>query len=275
MGDSRHRVIALVRSCHPGPCVAVTAMTAGLAAAAGRPAREVAGVGAAVLAGHLSVGWHNDWVDADRDRRAARADKPAATDPGVRTDMAVAACASLAACAPLSALSGRRAAAEHLAGVALGWGYNAVLKGTAWSWVPYAGGFSLLVSFVERGRPGHPPPPWWELAAAGLIGVGAHFANVLPDLQADAATGVRGLPHRLGRRRSVAASVALVMGASALAAVGPGRGDGMALGLPVTAAVVTAGAAADRRRPGALFKATLAAVLLDVGLLIAQARTRR
>jgi len=38
------------------------------------------------------------------------------------------------------------------------------------------------------------------LVAAALLGFAAHFANVLPVLRADAATGVRGLPQRLGPR---------------------------------------------------------------------------
>jgi len=42
--------------------------------------------------------------------------------------------------------------------------------------------------------PGHPAPRASVSAAAALLGLGAHFANVLPDLAGDAATGVRGLP---------------------------------------------------------------------------------
>jgi len=30
----------------------------------------------AVLLGQLSIGWQNDWTDAERDRAAGRADKP-------------------------------------------------------------------------------------------------------------------------------------------------------------------------------------------------------
>ena len=41
--------------------------------------------------------------------------------------------------------------------------------------------------------------PVWITAAGALLGAGAHFANVLPDLEDDARTGVRGLPHRIGR----------------------------------------------------------------------------
>jgi hypothetical protein len=37
----------------------------------------------------------------------------------------------------------------------------------------------------------------WAFAAGALLGVAAHFANVLPDLDDDRATGVRGLPQSL------------------------------------------------------------------------------
>ena len=36
------------------------------------------------------------------------------------------------------------------------------------------------------------------MGAAAALGSAAHFVNVLPDLADDAATGVHGLPHRLG-----------------------------------------------------------------------------
>jgi 4-hydroxybenzoate polyprenyltransferase len=181
---------------------------------------------------------------------------------------------SLACCVPLSLLSGRRAAAAHLAGVALAWGYNAGLKATAWSWVPYGASFALLVTFVEEGRPGRPGPEWWELPAAALLGVGAHFANVIPDLERDEANGVRGLPNRLGRRGSVAATIGAVLGASALVALGPRRRDRAALGFPAGVALLAAGAAGERRRPGTLFRATIAVALVDVALLVSRVRRR-
>ena len=50
-------------------------------------------------------------------------------------------------------------------------------------------------------------------AAAALVGLGAHFANVLPDLAADRATGVRGLPQQVAARWGPGAvrAVALVL----------------------------------------------------------------
>jgi 1,4-dihydroxy-2-naphthoate octaprenyltransferase len=40
------------------------------------------------------------------------------------------------------------------------------------------------------------------MAAAALLGVAAHFANVLKDLAQDLTSGIKGLPQRLGKRYS-------------------------------------------------------------------------
>ena len=60
------------------------------------------------------------------------------------------------------------------------------------------------------------------MLAGALLGVAAHFANVLPDLDDDVATGVRGLPHRLGARASALLAPLLVFGASAAIVLAPG-----------------------------------------------------
>ena len=53
----------------------------------------------------------------------------------------------------------------------------------------------------------------WVVMMSALLGVSAHFANVLPDIEADKLNGVRALPHILGQRVS-----ALVIAATALVA---------------------------------------------------------
>jgi hypothetical protein len=66
-------------------------------------------------------------------------------------------------------------------------------------------------------------------AAAGLVGLGAHFTNVLPDLAGDARSGVRGLPQRVaawfGPAAAKGVAVTLLLGASVLLLVAssPGR----------------------------------------------------
>jgi 4-hydroxybenzoate polyprenyltransferase len=269
---------ALLRSSHPEPAVAVTAVTAALAASAGRSALGVAATAAAVLAGQLSVGWCNDAVDAERDRRSGRRDKPVACDEIGASAVRVAALAALAASLPLSLLSGWRATVVHLVAVLLAWGYDLGWKSTALSVVPYTVAFGLLPAFVTLGLPGAPLPPWWATLAGALLGAGAHFANVLPDLDDDLATGVRGLPHRLGARASAAVAAALLVLASASLVLGPGRGGAPGepastpevLGAAALLAAVVGSGFAFARRPGsrAVFRAALVVALLDVVLLL-------
>src|SRR4051794_10693210 len=70
------RLRGLALATHAGPTVAVTLVATLLAVAAGVGAGRAALVCGAVLAGQASIGWSNDWLDADRDRAVARPDKP-------------------------------------------------------------------------------------------------------------------------------------------------------------------------------------------------------
>ncbi|MFJ8596904.1 UbiA family prenyltransferase [Streptomyces sp. NPDC093598] len=193
------RVPALLRSCHLEPALAVTVFATGLAVAAGRGTAGSAAVAAAVLAGQLSVGWCNDAADARRDAICGRRDKPVATGELPPRAVAVAAGTALGLCVPLSLLSGAAAGAAHVGMVATGWSYNLLFKRTVLSPLPYAVAFGSLPAFVTLGLPSPSWPAWWAVTAGALLGVGAHLVNVLPDIQDDLATGVRGLPQRLGR----------------------------------------------------------------------------
>ena len=59
---------ALALACHPLPTVAVTAISAGLAALAGLGLERGLLLVTAILAGQLSIGWSNDSIDAARDK---------------------------------------------------------------------------------------------------------------------------------------------------------------------------------------------------------------
>ncbi|SEC94883.1 4-hydroxybenzoate polyprenyltransferase [Nocardioides exalbidus] len=210
----------LALATHPGPALAVTALAGLLATAQGLGTVRVLLVLAAVLAGQLSIGWSNDLVDVSRDRRAGRGDKPLATG-AVPLDVVRRACAvAVALCLVLSLALGLAPGLVHLVCVASAWTYNLGLKSTAWSWLPYAvsfGGLPAVVSLVD----GQLPPWWWPVGAA-LLGVAAHLLNVLPDLDDDAATGVRGLPHRLGRAHLAPVAAGVLVVASAVVLVGAG-----------------------------------------------------
>ena len=211
----------LALACHPVPALAVTGLITLLAASSGRDLAGCLLVAVTVLSGQLFIGWTNDLLDRDRDIAVGRADKPLAT--GASTPRAVrgASLLALACCVPLSLANGWRSGVAHLVAVGSGWAYDVGLKSTIWSALPYAVCFGSLPAFVSYAGPQAAPPAAAVVAAGALLGVGAHLTNVLPDLAADEATGVRGLPHRLGSRASVVlaaaafvAVVALVIAAS-------------------------------------------------------------
>ncbi|MFD6448546.1 UbiA family prenyltransferase [Promicromonospora sp. NPDC060204] len=261
----------LVLASHPAPAVVVTALAAGLAAALGSPAGVVTLVAVAVGTGQLSVGWSNDWIDAARDLAVHRADKPVVQGLVTAATLRGAAFAALAVCVVASLAAGLVAGAAHLVAVAGAWAYNARLKSTAWSWLPYALSFGLLAVFVVLAAPGPSVPAAWAVLAAALLGVGAHVANTLPDLEDDAATGVRGLPHRLGRRASGVLAPALLTAAVAVVVVGPaGPPAPAAWAGGVLAVVLAAGAgvvAVTRPRSRAPFALSLCVAVVCVVLL--------
>lgn len=270
------RAAALVRAAHAPPAFAVTLFAGAYAAgAAGAGAGRALLVAAAVLAGQLSVGWSNDWIDADRDLAVGRRDKPVVAGTVTVAALRRAALLALAACAALSLALGPAAALLHLALVALAWAYNARLKSTVWSWLPYAVAFGGLPSVATLGVPGGDVlAPWWVAAGGALLGVGAHLANVLPDLEDDAATGVRGLPHRLGRRRTASAAACVLLAAVVVVALGPPGAPGpVALaGLALAAGLAASGAAVGLVRPASRwpFGAAMAVAAVAVVLLVVQ-----
>ena len=263
---------ALALATHLGPTVAVTLAATLLAVAAGVPGGRTALLCAAVLAGQASIGWSNDWLDADRDRAVGRADKPVVqgtVGPGVLRSAALGA---VVIAVVLSLLLGWVPGALLLLLVASGWAYNAGLKRTAASGVPYAVGFGALPAGVVAAGPGVPAVPWWLVAAGAALGAAAHLANVAPDLEDDLATGVRGLPHRLGGQVSAVAG-ALLLGLASLVLVlgpeGPPSAAGWAGLLLAVPAVAIAALAGTERFRRLAFPAVLLLTVLDVALLLA------
>ncbi|WP_182886198.1 UbiA family prenyltransferase [Microbispora sp. H10885] len=274
-GDMPRQLAGLARACHPGPAVAVTVLVTALVVLAGRGLPGAVPVALAVLTGQLSVGWCNDAVDAARDAAAGRIGKPVVAGLVTAGTVRAAAFTALAACVPLSLACGPLPAAAHLLAVAAAWAYNLWLKGTAASWAPYAVGFGAVPVFVAAGIPaqheGPPLPAWWAVAAAALLGCGAHLGNVLPDIETDLATGVRGWPQRLGTARVRALMPVPPLAASLLLAVAPPGPPGPAewLALAGVALCAVAGLSLGRRLPKAPFAAAVAAAGIDILLLAA------
>jgi 4-hydroxybenzoate polyprenyltransferase len=265
-------VRGLALSCHPVPTIAVTAISAGLAALAGLSPARGALVVAAVFAGQLSIGWSNDAIDAARDRASRRSDKPVAQGAVSPRVVGMAAGLALLAAIVLSLALGVLPGLASLTVVACGWLYNLGLKATVCSFVPYAIAFGMLPAVATLALPEPTWPAPWAMIAGALFGVSAHLANVLPDLDDDIDTGVRGLPHRIGARATAVACPVLLGAASLVILFGTAGPGGPRPWQWVTAAALVgltgAGVVVGLRQPksralfGLVIIAAIAAVLL-------------
>ncbi len=210
----------LARASHPAPSVAVTALGLTIGSATGLALPTLTVLGSALLLGQVSVGWSNDWIDAKRDRVVARLSKPVAVGTVSVAVVRAAAFVAVALALIVTAFLGWLCVVAHACALVSAWLYNAGLKKTVASWVPFAVSFGLLPAIASLA---FSPPKWptaWIVAAAACLGIAAHFANVLPDLADDKNTGVRGLPHRVGATRSGIAAFGLLGVASVAVMLG-------------------------------------------------------
>jgi protoheme IX farnesyltransferase len=265
----RRTALGLAKACHPGPVAAVTTASIGMARVFGGQRREALRVGAAVFAGQLAIGWQNDWVDADRDRLAARSDKPISSDLVGRGTVGTAAVLAAAVCVPASAALSRRGALAHLTAVASAFSYNAGLKRTVLSILTYGVSFGLLPVVAHDASPREDKTPGWAIAAGALMGMAAHLVNVLPDRDADREMGVLGLPQRLSPDTSLTLATALLLGASGSIAFGSGGLSRRTMGTfgascAVSGATLLAGRRAGGRMP---FRLLLVNALVQIALV--------
>ncbi|HEX5478835.1 MAG TPA: UbiA family prenyltransferase [Dehalococcoidia bacterium] len=206
-GRSRaHAGLRVARVIHPFPTLLTVLATLGLSfvAARGEP-------GVAVLVRMLvvmflaqsAIGVANDYFDRDLDAQT-KPWKPIASGLiPTRTGVLLAVALSAATVA-LGATLGLAPLLLVLAGLACGLAYDAGLKRTPFSALPYMVAIPVLPLFVWVTLGQWQPVLWWLLPLGGLIGLALHLQNTLGDIDDDARFGVRGLAHRLGVHRSMA-----------------------------------------------------------------------
>ena len=200
----RFTTVLLLRAAHPKQVVLTALGLAVGAALTGRPSGEVGLVLATVAVGQAMLGWYDDLVDADRDRRLGTPGKPVASgelEPG--SVWFALACAALLV-VPLSFTNGWSAGGAYLISLAVALVGDRLLHTGRWSWVPWVLSFALYPAFLSYGGLGggdHGSPPTILMTLlAGLLGLGVHVLRALPGLVQDHQEGERHLPLRVALR---------------------------------------------------------------------------
>jgi 4-hydroxybenzoate polyprenyltransferase len=150
-----------------------------------------------------AIGATNDYCDRDLDA-LTKPSKPivrGAIEPGAALVLAA---AFAVVAGLLSATFGPLSVAAGAVGLAAGLAYDFRLKRTVLSAVPFMVALAALPFWVWLSLGRFDTNLWWLLAFAPFAGLAVHLANTLPDLDADARAGVRGLAHTIGRRASIA-----------------------------------------------------------------------
>jgi len=203
-------LLGLLKACHLGPTLTVTITSFLLATNLWweGPAYIIA---FGVFLGQLLVGFTNDLNDYQDDLKHNRSNKPLVsgqiTDKQLRKAIKIV--APFAVVVNIVGPLGIKGGLVYLFGVGMGISYNLYFKSTLLSPLPYAIAFAALVACIVVATDRN--PPLWLMAAASLLGVAAHFANVLKDLDQDLTSGIKGLPQRVGKKYSrVIVSILLI-----------------------------------------------------------------
>ncbi len=199
----------LQQACHFGPTVIVTtiAFVFGTYYWWEGPAFVIAFT---VALGQLVVGWSNDLYDYKDDLAHGRTKKPLVS--GLITPQYLS--KWLRFMVPFSFIAnllgplGIKGGLVYMFGIAWGVAYNFYFKFSAFSPLPYAIAFAALPSSIAISK--GITPPLWMLLGGSIFGMAAHFINVIKDMKEDQASGIQGLPQRLGTKRSVIVAVTLI-----------------------------------------------------------------
>ncbi|HUP82719.1 MAG TPA: UbiA family prenyltransferase [Candidatus Limnocylindria bacterium] len=218
MADTRMgRTFSALRLVHPFPSFLNGALVFGLALLAAhgteRPPFLVAGTLAAGMLGlQFCIGTVNDLIDEPIDRRAKEWKPIAAGIVSRRTATVLALIAGGGGLALAAVAGGLAVLSMAAAMLACGLVYDVWLKPTAWAWLCFSVAFAILPVYAWFGASGQlPPRPEFLLPLAALAGPLIQLSNSLADLERDAATGIKTLATRLGRRGSLAVIAALVV----------------------------------------------------------------
>ena len=221
-----------------------------------------------MLATQLSIALHNSWCDRAADAVA----KPWRLVPRGALDPAFVLFAALGLLLLGLTLAWSQSPGVLLlvaAGTAAGFVYNAWLKGTSWSWLPFALALPTLAvcSLLVAGRLDGIPYDLYLIGVPLVLAI--HLADAVGDIEGDRLAGSHGLAVRLGERRSFLACWAgLLLAAIVAASLRPlstGPGPAFALSLILLCIAVASLAWMPRAHRSLIFASAVALAVDHVG----------
>jgi 4-hydroxybenzoate polyprenyltransferase len=243
------RLGGFVRLVHPFPSLLDAAITGIIAAIAGGSPADCVRLAIAMFCLQAAIGTVNDIVDSAADE-GRKLGKPIPAGTVAPSAARLVAAVALLVGLILSALSGPAVLAIALLGTAIGFSYDLWLRGTQWSWLPFALGIPLLPVYAWLGGSGGLPAAFLILLPMGfLAGAALAYANALADLERDRSAGTRTVATALGRegtwRTGAALQVVVIVIAVTMIAVSGGDVRALIAAL-VAAGLIGAGLALGR-----------------------------
>ena len=211
------RIAGAIRLTHPFPSILDGVVSGSVAILAGAVPFVGFELGLAMTALQLGIGAINDVVDAPRDT----GHKPGKPIPAGLVSRPAGGLIGLAAFGLgllLTFLVGPLAFGLALVVIAIGLAYDLRLKGTAWSWLPFAIGIPMLPVFGWAGATGGLTAMFAVLVPAAVTaGAALAIANSLVDVDRDRDAGASSVAIALGEGRARVLGIVL-LGTIALAA---------------------------------------------------------
>ena len=208
-------IFGLLRASHFGPNLLVTLISYFFASLYWWEGPAIV-IAIGVFCGQLVVGWSNDIIDYQDDLLHNRMKKPLVSGQislkllqnYLRVMVPLAIVINLFG--PLGFVGG----GLSVLAIGLAVAYNIYFKFTVFSWLPYAIAFGSLPSCMALSKA--QAPELWMWLGGAILGTAAHFLNVIKDMDQDQASGIKGLPQRVGTKASVVTAIALFAAAVAL-----------------------------------------------------------
>ncbi len=199
-----------VRLGHPFPSVLDGLVCAAVALVAGAPSELAIRLGLAMTLLQLGIGVVNDLVDAPADagRKAGKPIPDGLVEPGAARLVAVGLFAGGVA---LGWSVSPLIAGLSFVVIGIGLAYDLRLKGTAWSWLPFAVGIPILPVYGWLGATGGLPAAFAALVPAAVAaGAALAIGNSLVDVERDRSAGRTSVAAVLGAARAARVSAVLL-----------------------------------------------------------------